>query len=269
MPLSAYQGLSLKRAGFITTSVLAKLHVRVIANNQILSGETSSPNVLGVSLCLIVSYHPSLFAHHSSEYRRGIRYSSNHGNTIKLSATRDSSDGSSVSDKLSFRASIDPCDAEPPYTESPEGPLPPASSSSLPSFAPPPFSSLYFPPPASPDRLEASITEPLSDPPPAFSPVRPAEAAVAGTTSVEAETKAALPADNKGESSKSAEESEPPPPYTEGSSPLDSFTYVMAAAGGAASIITQVQQGGPAPVNTLAGTNMKMMPISCGYYIVC
>ena len=210
-----------------------------------------------MSLCLIVSYYPSLFAHHSSEYRRGIGHSNNHGNTIKLSATRDSSDGSSVSDKLSFRASIDPCDAGPPYTESPEGPLPPASSSSLPSFAPPPFSSLYFPPPASPDRLEASITEPLSDPPPAFSPVRPAEAAVAGTTSVEAETKAALPADNKGESSKSAEESEPPPPYTEGSSPLDSFTYVMAAAGGAASIITQVQQGGPAPVNTLAGTNMK------------
>ena len=176
-----------------------------------------------------------------------------------MSATRDSSDGSSVSDKLSFRASIGPCDAEPPYTESPESPLPPASSSSFPSFAPPPFSSLYFPPQESPDRLQASITEPLSDPPPAFSPVPPVQAAVAGTTSVEAETKAALPADNKGESSKSAEDSEPPPPYTEGSSPLDSFTYVMAAAGGAASIITQVQQGGPAPVNTLAGTEISRL----------
>ncbi|CAD6572969.1 MAG: hypothetical protein ASARMPREDX12_005611 [Alectoria sarmentosa] len=173
--------------------------------------------------------------------------------TIKLSATRDSSDGSSVSDKVSFPASIASCDVEPPYTESPEHPLPPASSSSsCPSFAPPPFSSLYFLPQNSPDRLKASITEPVSDPPPAFSPVPPAEAVVAGTTSVEAETKAALPADNKGESSKGAEDSEPPPPYTEGSSPLDSFTYVMAAAGGAASIITQVQQGGPAPVNTLA-----------------
>ena len=30
----------------------------------------------------------------------------------------------------------------------------------------------------------------------------------------------------------------------------------MAAAGGAASIITQVQQGGPATVNTLAGTRI-------------
>lgn len=88
----------------------------------------------------------------------------------------------------------------------------------------------------------------------------PAEAVVAGTTSVEAETKAAFPADNKGESSKGAEDSEPPPPYTEGSSPLDSFTYVMAAAGGAASIITQVQQGGPAPVNTLAGTKITKVP---------
>lgn len=70
----------------------------------------------------------------------------------------------------------------------------------------------------------------------------------------EAQTKAALPPDNRAESSKSAaEDSEPPPPYSEGSSPLDSFAYVMAAAGGPTSIITQVSQGGPAPVNTLSG----------------
>ena len=100
------------------------------------------------------------------------------------------------------------------------------------------------------------MTEP---PPPAFTPVSPA----AVTTNVEAETKAALPADNKGESSKSAEDEEAPPPYTEGTSPLESFTYVMAAAGGAASIITQVQQGGPAPVNTLAG----MESLSCMHSI--
>ena len=169
--------------------------------------------------------------------------------------TRDSSDGSSVSDKVSFKASVTPCDdAEPPYTESAEDP-PPPSSPSFPSSAPPPFSSLYFPPAHSPDRFRAAVTEPDSDPPPAFCPANPAGAVVTGQASVaEAETKAALPADNKGESSKSAEDEEAPPPYTEGSSPLDSFTYVMAAAGGAASIITQVQQGGPAPVNTLAGT---------------
>lgn len=65
-----------------------------------------------------------------------------------------------------------------------------------------------------------------------------------------AETKAFF---QKGESSgaKSAEDGEPPPPYTEGSSPIESFTYVMAAAGGPSSIITQVQQAGGPPINTL------------------
>ncbi|KAL6852374.1 hypothetical protein ACO1O0_006918 [Amphichorda felina] len=66
------------------------------------------------------------------------------------------------------------------------------------------------------------------------------------------ETKHALPQDNKGESSsrKDSDDSEPPPAYSEGDSPLLTFAYVMAAAGGASSIITQVQQGGP-PVNTI------------------
>ena len=162
-----------------------------------------------------------------------------------------------------------PCDdAEPPYTESAEDPPPPASPSTLPSSAPPPFSSLYFPPAHPPDRFRASVTEPDSDPPPAFYPAPPVEGAATGRVSVaEAETKAALPADTKGESSKSGEDEEAPPPYTEGSSPLDSFTYVMAAAGGAASIITQVHQGGPAPVNTLAGT--EYLDIKCWKFGSC
>lgn len=67
-----------------------------------------------------------------------------------------------------------------------------------------------------------------------------------------AETKRALPSDTKGESSRKDDDTEPPPAYSEGSVPLDSFTYVMAAAGGAASIITQVQQGGP-PINSIGG----------------
>ncbi|CRK30530.1 hypothetical protein BN1723_014385 [Verticillium longisporum] len=46
------------------------------------------------------------------------------------------------------------------------------------------------------------------------------------------------------------DETEPPPAYSEGPSPLPSFTFVMATAGGASSIITQVQQGGP-PVNAI------------------
>lgn len=174
------------------------------------------------------------------------------GTAIKLSVTRDSSDGSSVSDKVSLRASVTSYnDAEPPYTESAASPT---ASALFHSSAPPPFSSLYFPPQNPPDHLKETVLEPDNGPPPAFCPIESVtEAAVAGTTRVEAETKAALPPDNKGASSKSAEDEEAPPPYTEGSSPLDSFTYVMAAAGGASSIITQVQQGGPAPVNTLAG----------------
>lgn len=68
-----------------------------------------------------------------------------------------------------------------------------------------------------------------------------------------AETKSALPPDTKAGSSKKAEDGEAPPAYSEGSSPLDSFTYLMAAAGGAASIITQVQQGGGGGLNTLGG----------------
>lgn len=32
----------------------------------------------------------------------------------------------------------------------------------------------------------------------------------------------------------------------------------MAAAGGAASILTQVQQGGPAPINTLGGMGQSL-----------
>ncbi|KAI0878616.1 hypothetical protein GGS24DRAFT_487032 [Hypoxylon argillaceum] len=66
------------------------------------------------------------------------------------------------------------------------------------------------------------------------------------------ETKRALPQDVKGESSgqKTDDSSEPPPAYSEGYSPLLSFSYLMATAGGAASIITQVQQGGP-PINSI------------------
>ncbi|CUS06755.1 unnamed protein product [Tuber aestivum] len=45
----------------------------------------------------------------------------------------------------------------------------------------------------------------------------------------------------------------PPPPYTESSSPICSFAFCMATAGGSASIITQVQQGGPPPLTTLGG----------------
>ncbi|KEQ73747.1 hypothetical protein M436DRAFT_45382, partial [Aureobasidium namibiae CBS 147.97] len=87
-------------------------------------------------------------------------------------------------------------------------------------------------------------------PPPDFEQGPSSSSAVSPFTSVIDDTKAALPQDTKPRSDKSPDDSEPPPPYTEGTSPLDGFTYLMAQAGGAASIITQVSQGGPAPLNT-------------------
>lgn len=139
--------------------------------------------------------------------------------------------------------------------------------------SPPPFSahnfpSRYFPAPSSEDPYRALVTQaesshsftalaaPPSGPAPPFeesevnAPTTPG-ALEAAASSVVADTKAALPRDTKeGQASKDLDDGEPPPPYTEGSSPLDGFTYVMAAAG---SIITQVQQGGPAPINTALG----------------
>jgi hypothetical protein len=120
---------------------------------------------------------------------------------------------------------------------------------------PPPFSSLYTSTADAVEAYKTAVTEAgASASVPAYAPVAP-ELHGPSTSSqdVEAETKAALPQDTKGESSKKDEDSEPPPAYSEGSSPLESFTYLMAAAGGAASIITQVQQGGAPPINTLGG----------------
>lgn len=145
--------------------------------------------------------------------------------------------------------------------------------------SPPPFSahnfpSRYFPAPSSEDPYRALVTQaepshsftalagPPSGPAPPFeesevdAPTTPA-ALEAAASSVVADTKAALPRDTKeGQASKDLDDGEPPPPYTEGSSPLDGFTYVMAAAG---SIITQVQQGGPAPINTALGGMLEAM----------
>jgi hypothetical protein len=162
-----------------------------------------------------------------------------------LSATRDSSDGSSVASKLSFRISTT-ATAHDLARHDPEPGYPGPSSSP----GPPPFASLFFPPPHAAAPTHDSVAEPS----PAPGPVAPPPPLPFEPSTAEAELKAALPQDTKGEASgKAGEDAEPPPPYTEGSSPLDGFTYVMAAAGGAASILTQVQQGGPAPVNTLSG----------------
>jgi len=131
----------------------------------------------------------------------------------------------------------------------------PSSGSVPPSPRPPPFSSLYTSTAEAVEAYKVAVTEAGSSSVPAYAPVAPdLYQSSASPQDVVAETKAALPQDTKGESSKKDDDSEPPPAYSEGSSPLESFTYVMAAAGGAASIITQVQQGGAPPINTLGGS---------------
>ncbi|KAL7811511.1 hypothetical protein V8C44DRAFT_365050 [Trichoderma aethiopicum] len=146
----------------------------------------------------------------------------------------------------------------------PQYPVSEASSSSR----PPPFSSLFssvqehpcgepfgkFPAVvAAEGSASASVAAPAygydSDSR-APEPFDPDQAAARAFQDPVAETKRALPRDTKGESSRKDDDAEPPPAYSEGDSPLLTFSYVMAAAGGASSIITQVQQGGP-PINAI------------------
>lgn len=135
----------------------------------------------------------------------------------------------------------------------PQYPASEPSSSAPPSPRPPPFSSLYTSTAEAVEAYKLSVTEAgASASVPAYAPVALDEYGPSTSSrDVVAETKAALPQDTKGESSKKDDDNEPPPAYSEGSSPLESFTYLMAAAGGVASIITQVQQGGAPPINTL------------------
>lgn len=160
----------------------------------------------------------------------------------------------------------------------PQYPTSEASASSSTFRPPPPFSSLYSTntPLLDPEAAAATVLEPCepykesvedcdnlftaesssSAAAPAYAPseqVALESSSSNNTARFQDETKRALPQDTKaGRSASKEEEAEPPPAYSEGSSPLQSFTYLMAAAGGAASIITQVQQGGP-PINTIGG----------------
>ena len=170
--------------------------------------------------------------------------------TTTLSDPREPSCGEPASPSPSFqhylsrRLNLSSADVEPILSTTADSPYPP------------PFSSLFFPSDPSPADTNKAAAQP--GPPeqlPAFSsedPLRGPSSSAAATAV--AETKAALPRDTKdGSSSKDFDDGEPPPPYTEGSSPIEGFTYVMATAGGPASIITQVSQGTGAPINALAG----------------
>ncbi len=175
-----------------------------------------------------------------------------------LPDTQEASDGPSAS--VGLRHSVDEHDSklkdeiERAQSPPPQYPLSEASSSSPPpSPRPPPFSSLYTSTLEVVQAYKQAVTEAgASASVPAYAPRAPESPGPPESSDTVAETKAALPQDTKGEPSKKEDDSEPPPAYSEGSSPLESFTYLMASAGGPASIITQVQQGGP-PINTLGG----------------
>lgn len=209
-------------------------------------------------------------------------------NTVTLSASQDPRNGPSASkDPLAATLRQHADDDNHSHSDSDSelvlpgrerSPPPQYPASEAPSSPrPPPFSSLFTPP--SNDNNEpccssgkfaattAATAVPLasegeaSSCAPAYTPLEASEpwdpdqaVARAFRQDPVSETKHALPRDTKGESSGRSkdDDAEPPPAYSEGDSPLLSFSYVMAAAGGASSIITQVQQGGP-PVNAIGG----------------
>lgn len=137
------------------------------------------------------------------------------------------------------------------YTAPP--PHSPSEASASSSGGPPPFSSLDF---VFDDDNRPKVTESGPATLPVFAPPPPLvedHIDPAPSAPVVADTKASF-SESKGDGlGKGSDDGEPPPPYTEGYSPLESFSYVMAAAGGASSIITQVQQTGGPPINTLGG----------------
>jgi hypothetical protein len=170
-----------------------------------------------------------------------------------LSDTQEINDGAPSVEHLDRASKLDEISRA--QSPPPRYPASEPSSSAPPSPRPPPFSSLYTSTAEAVEAYKTAVTEAgASASVPAYAPVT-LDSYEPSTSSrdVVAETKAALPQDTKGESSKKDEDNEPPPAYSEGSSPLESFTYLMAAAGGAASIITQVQQGAAPPINTLGG----------------
>lgn len=151
-------------------------------------------------------------------------------------------------------------------TEQSPPPQYPASEGSSSSPRPPPFSSLFSTVESGePSRKvqpaaaaeEATASGSVAAPAYSYSaaqstPFDPDQGTNRAFQDPVAETKRALPSDTKAESSGRDDDAEPPPAYSEGDSPLESFTFVMATAGGTSSIITQVQQGGP-PINALGG----------------
>jgi hypothetical protein len=206
-------------------------------------------------LCL----NPDLLSHSSFE-----------STVATLLLTKDSRSGLSVSpphNSTIDEGHQDRSDIEPttnPRSLPPRYPLPESSSSH-----PPPFSSLYCDTPTS--RIQEPNLQSFNgfagsgtDATRASRLAQSCNTVALGVSASSRPTSlsgtgisdpAASTADQPSTEIKGApkeEDTEPPPAYSEGSSPLQSFTYVMATAGGPSSIITQVQQGGP-PNNALGG----------------
>lgn len=216
--------------------------------------------------------------HSSRTVTPGIRDQS-----ATLSESQDAATGPFVSSKLEFAERVvhpehehdkfsqdhDNVTAATTENETEQSPPPqyPASEASS-SSRPPPFSSLFAPlidtaGESSSKVVGAASTEACASgsvaapaysscPPLESSPFQPDGTSARAFYDPVEETKRALPQDTKAEPGRKDEDAEPPPAYSEGDSPLHAFTYVMSAAGGAASIITQVQQGAP-PINAIGG----------------
>lgn len=117
--------------------------------------------------------------------------------------------------------------------------------------------------PSPPYRLDAESqdnkhirTDQLLVLPPAFAAsltLNDSSSALSGTDKASEPSQASKQDTKSDSNTKDTEDAEPPPPYEEGPSPLDAFSYIMAAAGGAASLITQVSQGGPVGLGNLSG----------------
>lgn len=162
----------------------------------------------------------------------------------------------------------------PPNQPLPPQYLPPEASSSR----PPPFSSLYRDAPATrseehhPDPspvVPAGASPDVAHPAPSYntlshSAFAPHILSQHQGTSEGADLSVKQEPSETNKLPSREEDLEPPPAYSEGPSPLHSFTFVMATAGGASSIITQVQQGGP-PTSTLGGeypTRRSQAPVA-------
>ncbi|TWU75059.1 hypothetical protein ED733_006583 [Metarhizium rileyi] len=195
--------------------------------------------------------------------------------SAKLSEPQDVATGPCVSSKLEFPEPAVRCELEHKQSfrkqeviattttenETEQSPPPQYPASEATSSRPPPFSSLFAPlidtvGESSSTVVGAAASTEVCLSGPVAAPAYSSCPSLESSPQLEAtpprvsydpvgETKRALPQDAKGESSRKDEDTEPPPAYSEGDSPLHAFTYVMSAAGGASSIITQVQQGGP------------------------